>query len=80
MMKTNLMLEKDMKEHTYKNIEITGTSEAGTDEAIRIAISKAAKTIKHMDWFTVVEIRGNIENEAIHYWQVTVKIGFRLED
>lgn len=69
-----------MKEHTYKNIEITGSSETGTDEAIRNAISKASKTIKNMDWFEVVEVRGRIDNGAVHYWQVTIKIGFRLED
>jgi hypothetical protein len=69
-----------MKEHTYKSIEITGRSEVGTDEAMRNAISKASKSIKGMDWFEVVEIRGQIDNGAVHYWQVTIKIGFRLED
>jgi len=66
--------------HTYKSIEITGSSEVGTDEAMRNAISKASKTIKGMDWFEVVEIRGQIDNGVVHYWQVTIKIGFRLED
>jgi len=69
-----------MKEHTYKSIEITGSSEVGTDEAMRNAISKASKSIKGMDWFEVVEIRGQIDNGAVHYWQATIKIGFRLED
>jgi len=69
-----------MKEHIYKNIEITGSSEAGTDEAIRNAISKASETIKNMDWFEIVEVRGQIDNGAVHYWQVTIKIGFRLEN
>ena len=61
-----------MKEHTYKSIEITGSSEVGTDEAMRNAISKASKSIKGMDWFEVVEIRGQIDNGAVHYWQVTI--------
>jgi len=69
-----------MKEHTYKSIEITGSSEVGTDGAMRNAIWKASKSIKGMDWFEVVEIRGQIDNGAVHYWQVTIKIGFRLED
>jgi len=69
-----------MKEHTYKSIEITGSSEVGTDEAMRNAISKASKSIKGMDWFEFVEIRGQIDNGAVHYWQVTIKIGFRLGD
>ncbi len=55
-----------MKEHTYKSIEITGSSEVGTDEAMRNAISKASKSIKGMDWFEVVEIRGQIDNGAVH--------------
>ncbi len=69
-----------MNDHTYKHIEITGSSEAGTDEAIRNAISKASKTIKGMHWFEVVDTRGYIDKGAVHYWQVTIKIGFRLED
>jgi len=69
-----------MKEHIYKNIEITGSSDVGTDEAIRKAILKASETIKNMDWFKVVEVRGQIDDGKVHYWQATVKIGFRLED
>jgi flavin-binding protein dodecin len=69
-----------MKEHIYKNIEITGSSDVGTDEAIRKAILRASETIKNMDWFKVVEVRGQIGDGKVHYWQATVKIGFRLED
>jgi len=69
-----------VNEHTYKHIELTGSSEAGTDEAIRNAVSKASKTIRNMDWFEVVNTRGCIEAGAVRYWQVTIKIGFRLED
>lgn len=67
-------------EHTYKSIEITGSSKAGTDDAIRNAISKAAKTINNMHWFEVVSTRGYIEDGTVQYWQVTMKIGFRLEE
>jgi len=69
-----------MNDHTYKHIEITGSSETGTDEAIRNAISKASETIKNMHWFEVINTRGYIEDGSVHYWQVTIKIGFKLED
>jgi len=69
-----------MSDHVYKKIEITGSSTESTDQAIRNAISKAAKTIKNMDWFEVVETRGEVKKGQVAFWQVTVKIGFRLED
>lgn len=69
-----------MSEHVYKTIEITGTSTQGSDQAVRNAVAKAAKTIKHMDWFEVVDNRGHLVDEQIAHWQITVKIGFRLED
>jgi flavin-binding protein dodecin len=74
------MQEGDVKEHTYKHIEITGSSEVGTDDAIRNAIAKASNTIRNMHWFEVINTRGYIETGAVHYWQVTIKIGFRLGD
>ena len=66
--------------HTYKHIEITGSSAEGTDQAIQNAIEKAAKTVKNMHWFEVTDTRGYIEDGGIKYWQVTIKLGFRLED
>ena len=69
-----------MSEHIYKHIEITGSSEMGTDEAVRNAIAKAAKTVENMHWFEVVDTRGHIEDGVVRHWQVTIKIGFRLED
>lgn len=69
-----------MTDHVYKQIEITGTSTQSSDEAIRNAIMRAGKTVEHMTWFQVVETRGYIEGSAIKYWQVTIKIGFRVED
>jgi flavin-binding protein dodecin len=69
-----------MSEHVYKKIELTGSSTAGTDDAIRNAIARAAKTIDHLDWFEVVDTRGHIEDGKIAHWQVTLKVGFRLND
>ncbi|ACL71287.1 dodecin [Thioalkalivibrio sulfidiphilus] len=66
--------------HVYKTLELTGSSTTGSDDAIKTAIAKAAKSVRHMDWFEVVETRGHIENGQIAHWQVTIKIGFRLED
>ncbi len=69
-----------MSEHVYKTIELTGSSTSGTDDAVRAAIARAAKSIRHMDWFQVVETRGHIEEGTIAHWQVTVKVGFRMEE
>ena len=69
-----------MTEHIYKHIEITGSSTESSDAAVSNAIAKAAKSIKHMHWFEVIETRGHIEEGAIRHWQVTIKVGFRLED
>lgn len=69
-----------MSAHTYKKIEIVGSSTIGTDDAIQNAISKAAETVKNMDWFEVVETRGHLVDGKIAHYQVTIKIGFRIED
>lgn len=69
-----------MTHHTYKHIELTGSSEVGTDDAINNAIEAASKTVKNMDWFEVIETRGHIFNNRIKHWQVTLKIGFRIEN
>lgn len=69
-----------MSEHVYKIIELTGSSTSSSDDAVRNALGKAAKTIRGMRWFQVVETRGHIVAERIDHWQVTVKVGFTLED
>lgn len=69
-----------MSAHTYKIIELVGSSPTSTDEAIRSAIAKAALTVKNMDWFEVVETRGHIVDGKIGHYQVTLKVGFRLLD
>jgi flavin-binding protein dodecin len=69
-----------MLNHTYRVTEIVGTSTEGTDEAIRNGIARAAQTLTGLDWFEVIESRGHIENGSIEHFQVTLKVGFRLED
>jgi hypothetical protein len=68
-----------MTDHVYKQIELTGSSTASSDDAVRNAVAKAAKTIRGMRWFHVTETRGHIDNDAIAHWQVTIKVGFTLE-
>jgi len=67
-------------EHTYKQIEITGSSKESSDQAVRNAIAKASESVRNIHWFEVVEQRGYIEDNAVQYWQVTLKIGFRISD
>lgn len=69
-----------MPNHVYKKIEITGSSSVGVQDAIENAIARAAKTLHELRWFEVVETRGHIEGGKIAHWQVTVKVGFALED
>ena len=69
-----------MSDHVYKIIEIVGSSTVSTDDAIRTAIAKAGKTLRHMNWFEVVETRGHIVDGEIAHYQVTLKVGFRIED
>lgn len=69
-----------MSNHVYKNIELTGSSAKSIEDAVQVAIGRAAKTVRNMRWFQITETRGYIENNAIAYWQVTLKIGFTLEE
>lgn len=69
-----------MSDHVYKKIELTGSSPESADQAVRNALAKASKTIKHMDWFEVMETRGEIRDGQVAFWQVTLKLGFRLND
>jgi flavin-binding protein dodecin len=68
-----------MANHVYKMIELVGSSTTGIDDAIRNAVETAGKTLRHLDWFEVVETRGQISDGKIAHWQVTLKAGFRLE-
>ncbi len=69
-----------MKDPVYKLIELTGTSTTSIEAAVEMAIHRAHKTIKNLAWFQVVETRGNLIKGKIHHWQVTVKVGFAVED
>lgn len=69
-----------MSEHVYKTVELVGSSAQGTDHAIQNAIARAAKTLRHLNWFEVMEIRGHIQDGKIAHYQVKLKVGFRLED
>jgi len=68
-----------MSGHVYKLVELVGSSTTSTDDAIRNAIETAAKTVRNIDWFEVVETRGQIANGKVAHYQVTLKVGFRLE-
>ena len=73
-------MENLMPDHVYKVIEIVGSSTVSSDEAIRNAIEKAGKTIRHINWFQVVETRGHVADGKVAHFQVVLKVGFRLED
>jgi flavin-binding protein dodecin len=69
-----------MSFHVYKNIELTGSSPTSIEEAIQTAVARANETVRNMRWFEVISTRGVIEDGEISHWQVTVKIGFTLEE
>ncbi len=64
----------------YKTIEITGTSSSSMEDAVDTALERAGKTIRQMRWFEVVETRGTIADNAVETWQVTIKVGFNLDE
>lgn len=68
-----------MSDHVYKIIELVGSSTKSSDDAVQNAIARAAKTVKNLDWFEVMETRGHLANGKIAHFQVKLKIGFRLE-
>jgi flavin-binding protein dodecin len=69
-----------MTNHTYRVTEIVGTSPDGIEPAIRNAVARAGETLRHLDWFEVTQVRGQIEGSEIAHWQVGLKVGFRLEE
>jgi flavin-binding protein dodecin len=69
-----------MAEHVYKKIEIVGSSPNGFEQAIQNALARARKTVRNMRWFEVSETRGYIEEGKIGHWQVTLKLGFTLDE
>jgi flavin-binding protein dodecin len=66
--------------HTYKKIEIVGSSKTSIEDAIENALAECAKTIRNLEWFEVAETRGHIVDGKVGHYQVTLKIGFRLSD
>ena len=68
-----------MSEHVYKIVELVGSSSTGSDDAIRNAVETASKTLRHIDWYEVVESRGHVADGKIAHYQVTLKVGFRLD-
>lgn len=69
-----------MASHVYKMVELVGSSTTGTDDAIRNAVKTASKTIRHLDWFEVVQTRGHLVDGKVAHYQVTLKVAFRLEE
>jgi len=69
-----------MNDPVYKLIELTGTSPTSIEDAVAQAVERAHQTLKNLCWFQVVETRGNITDGKIHHWQVTIKVGFKIEE
>lgn len=69
-----------MTDHVYRIIQVAGSSEKGLEEAIQNAIGRASRTLRQIGWFEVVETRGHIEDGKVAHYQVTLKVGFTLED
>ena len=69
-----------MSNHVYKTIELVGSSPNSSDDAVRAAITRASATIHNLRWFQVVETRGHLEDGKIGHWQVTLKVGFTLDE
>ena len=69
-----------MSDHVYKIVEVVGSSKVSSDDAIRTAIATSAKTIRHISWFEVVKTTGHVVDGKVAHFQVTLKIGFRIEN
>ncbi|MEJ2087204.1 MAG: dodecin family protein [Gammaproteobacteria bacterium] len=69
-----------MTDHVYKSIEITGSSGDGIEQAITAAVERASESLHNLRWFEVTDIRGQLEGSKIDYWQVTLKVGFTLDE
>ncbi len=69
-----------MSQPVYKTIDLVGTSKTGVEDAVEQALGRASKTVRNMRWFQVTEVRGTVEGSAVGQWQVSLKVGFTLED
>jgi flavin-binding protein dodecin len=77
---SNQSMEANMDSHIYRVIELVGTSEKGIDDAVRMAIERAHKTIRNLRWFEIALTSGHIEDGKVQHFQVTLKVGFTMED
>jgi hypothetical protein len=69
-----------MTDHIYKTVELTGSSSAGLEEAVKNAVARASRTLHNLRWIEIATVRGAIENGAVAHWQVTIKLGFTLDE
>lgn len=69
-----------MAEHVYKIVELVGSSRTTIEDAVQNALTKAGESIRNMRWFQVTETRGYIEDGHVGFWQVTIKLGFTVEE
>jgi dodecin len=69
-----------MSDHIYKTIELVGSSSKGVEDAVQKAVTKASESLRNLRWFEVLETRGHIEGGLVAHWQVTLKLGFTLEN
>jgi dodecin len=69
-----------MDDHVYRVIEVVGTSPKSVDDAVKTAVARASKTIRNLRWFEVVQTRCHLEEGKVHHFQVTLRIGFTMED
>jgi flavin-binding protein dodecin len=72
--------EVNMTNHVYKKVELVGSSKTSVTDAIETAISRASKTMRNLDWFEVDQIRGHIKDGSVEHYQVSMKVGFRIDD
>jgi len=69
-----------MKDHVYKLVELTGTSDQSIEQAVDNALKRASRTLRNLRWFEVINVRGDVDADKVRHWQVTVKVGFTLEE
>ncbi len=69
-----------MSDHVYKTLELVGSSTTSADDAVKRAVARASQTVRQLRWFQVLDTRGHIEDGEIAHWQVTIKVGFTLEE
>lgn len=69
-----------MSDHVYRVTEIVGSSAEGIDQAVRNGVERASGTVRNLDWFEILNVRGHIQDGRVGHFQVTMKVGFRLDD